>query len=377
MKRTKYPLLPYSQLVWDMMQTDKEVYTFRSRVRVEKAVGRAARIEEALRAALRNHAVFSMRVDEQGMQYYDEQGDLLHGQFYAVEIEEAVDYIELDITSNRILGDGISGMVIMEDFLRAYRGLPLEKDCYLEYLEQTEQNKQTERYTASKQWLEVKFDRLTAPVHPTTDYPLTNVQGWKEALLNDDWSDLQESVYNTGREYMVTLTGIVALAAALAMMDYNGTDEAALTWAYDGRETDIEQHICGSLHRDIPLSVSRKSTDKSRKQLLQQVRAEMRQGIAHSAYPYTLVKPHTEVWNYAVNVLQQSAPTEMLQQMPFAVEDFEDLSCHTAYALLDIEIYAGETLEIVYRYSATHYRQESIQRYAALVRKNAEWLLKD
>ena len=378
-ERKKYPLLPYSQLVWDMMQADKNVYTFASKARVKNEEERAERITEALKTALGNHPVFSMRVDDKGMQYYHPADDILHGQFHSVDIEEKGDYIELAITSNRILGDGISGILVMEDLLRTFRGLPLEKDDYIEYLEQTEQAKQTERYVADKQWLETKFDRLTAPVHPTPDYPLTYAQGWEEGLLNDDWSDIQNAAQETGREYMVTLTGIVSLAAALATMDYNGTDEAALTWAYDGRETPAEQRIYGSLHRDIPLCISRerKTKDKEQKRsLLKQVRTEMRQGIVHSAYPYTLTRPHTLIWNYALNVLQQPILTETLLQMPFEVELMED-SKHTAYLLLDVEIYAGESLSIAYRYSATHYKQESIRRFAAMVKENAEWLLTD
>lgn len=378
-ERKKYPLLPYSQLVWDMMQADKNVYTFASKARVKNETGRAERITEALKTALGNHPVFSMRVDDKGMQYYQPADDILHGQFHSVDIEEKGDYIELTITFNRILGDGISGILVMEDLLRAYQGLPLEKDDYIEYLEQTEQAKQTERYAADKQWLEAKFDRLTAPVHPTPDYPLTCAQGWEEGLLTDDWSDIQNAAQETGREYMVTLTGIVSLAAVLATMDYNGTDEAALTWAYNGRETPAEQRIYGSLHRDIPLYISRerKTKDKEQKRsLLKQVRTEIRQGIVHSAYPYTLTRPHTLIWNYALNVLQQPILTETLLQMPFEVELMED-SKHTAYSLLDVEIYAGESLSIAYRYSATHYKQESIRRFAAMVKENAEWLLTD
>ena len=46
-----------------------------------------------------------------------------------------------------------------------------------------------------------------------------------------------------------------------------------------------------------------------------------------------------------------------------------------AYALLDVEIYDLDSLHINYRYSATHYKESSIRRFAALVRKYVEWLI--
>ena len=130
----RYPLLPYSQLVWDMMQADRQVYTFVSTARIKKETGRAERITKALKTALGNHPMFGMRINDNGMQYYQPDNDILHGQFHSVDVEEKGKFIELHITTNRILGDGISGMLVMEDFLRAWHGMPLEKDYYLEYI---------------------------------------------------------------------------------------------------------------------------------------------------------------------------------------------------------------------------------------------------
>jgi hypothetical protein len=63
-------------------------------------------------------------------------------------------------------------------------------------------------------------------------------------------------------------------------------------------------------------------------------------------------------------------------EVPFAFEPIEtNVTPHIAYSLLDVEIYDGEELIINYRYSATHYKESSIRRFAALVRKYAEWLL--
>jgi hypothetical protein len=93
-------------------------------------------------------------------------------------------------------------------------------------------------------------------------------------------------------------------------------------------------------------------------------------------YPLTLTKPYSEKWNYALNVLVQQTIQEKALKVPFTFEviNLEDTQ-NIAYALLDVEIYDGAELMINYRYSATHYKESSIRRFAALVRKYAEWLL--
>ena len=371
----KYPLLPYSQLVFDMLQTNPEVYHTRFSLCIDKREVDVERLKMAVEAALRNHPVFSMHVDEQGMQTYEPLTDIFHGPYHSVDFCDEGESGRIDIAFNRILGDALSGNVWFEDLCRAYQGLSLLPDNYLEYLEQVERDKKSSRYTADKEWLECEFGNITCPVHPRTDVPLDIPCIPVEGTLLEDYSDLNERLNILADKQLIPLTALFSLASALAMMEYNGTDDAALTWAYDGRETPEEQHIYGSLHRDIPFKISRKSKVESQKRdLIRFTRKQYREGIAHSTYPYTLTKPHTEIWNYALNVLVQ--PSIMEKDIPFSFEVIETNSKHkVAYALLDVEIHENERLTILYRYSATHYKPKSIRKFAALVRKYVEWLI--
>lgn len=377
----RYPLLPYSQLVFDMLKTDPDVYTYRTRVRISKSDVDTVQFNHAIRAALTNHPVFRMAVDEQGMQHFNALADPMHGQYACMEMQEDSVYLYIDFTFNRILGDAISENIFLEDFLRAYRGLPLAPDNYLNYLQGIEDLKQSERYAADRQWLEERFGNLNCPVHPKTDTPLSTPMT-TEGTLTDNYSDLRDRINRVSTKRLITITAFVSLAAALAMMDYNGTDEVALTWAYEGRETEEEQHIYGSLHRDVPFKISRKSKVESQKQatrdeLLRQTRKAMREGVAHSSYPFTLIPPHNELWNYALNVLVQPTSEAIAATIPFAFEVLPTEQSDKAYALLDMDIYDSTALTINYRYSTAHYREESVRKFAGLVRKYAEWLLKD
>ena len=172
------------------------------------------------------------------------------------------------------------------------------------------------------------------------------------------------------------MDGFFSLCTALAIAEYNGTDEAALTWAYEGREAPEEQRIVGSLHRDIPFKINRKSIISNQGSAIREARNQIRSGIAHSDYPYTLTAPYNKRWNYAVNVLRIADPEDVLAQTSLPIEIVSVPPQKYAYALLDVEIHERtDTLALWFRYSATNYKESSIRRFAALIRQNAEWLL--
>lgn len=372
----KYPLLPYSQLVFDMLKTNPDVYYTRFSVRVNKQEVDVLRLRNAIEIALRNHPVFSMRVDLEGMQYYDPLSDIYQGQYHSINFFDEGESVRVDVTYNRILGDTRSELIIFEDVFRTYQGQPLAPDYYITYLEQIEQYKRMPRYEENRRMLEQEFDALTCPVHPKTDVPLDVDIEPIEGILQQNYGAIYSRLSVFSQEQVLPLTAIISLASALAIMEYNNTGEAALTWAYEGREREDEQRIFGSLHRDIPFRVQ-KSKLETRESAIREARKLYRKGIALSTYPYTLTPPHTETWNYALNVLVRPTTFDMHETIPFPIEDLpveEDI--RPAYALLDVEIHeVDKSLQLVYRYSATHYKPESIRRFAALVRKYVEWLV--
>ncbi len=392
----RFALLPYSQLVFDMMRAEPKVYWFSYSLRLDPLS--AERLAQALQQVLRAHAVFSMEVDDDGMQHLVPKQDIFHGQYHSFDFIEEGGKVVLRVAYNRILLDGLSGIIIAEEVLRAYRGVPIEADRYVDYLRVTEENRLTERYTRSQRWLESEFGGITeAMVHPKTDTPIVGAFIAHEGVLTEDYSEFSKLMSKLTNEQLISPTGLFSLCAALAIMSYNAQDEAALTWAYDGRESEAEQHIVGSLHRDIPLkininnycstaeqntmiaSLSEQAIRSERLKLFKQLRRQMREGIVHSNYPYTLTRPNTQLWNYAVNVLVQPTMSDVSEVVPFDFEMIEPTNAEPAkaYSLLDIELYDESCFTVVYRYSATHYKEESIRKYAALVRQYAEWLLTD
>ena len=361
----KYPLLPFSQLVYDMTRWMPSIYRFPFTYRWAGGAKEKERIEQAIRAALMNHPVFQMKVDWRGRQYVSPLDDILHGPYHDIDLAVDGEDLVISLTISRILGDGKSGEILLEDIQQAYEGRSLDPDDYWGYLAYVEQQKQSNHYKDSKAWLANEFANESIPVHPTPDKHLWTLLPPKAGLYQADYTDLHNRINQLAETEHLSMDGFFSLCVALAIAEYCDTDAAALTWAYEGRERPEEQRIFGSLHRDIPFQIANHQSPITNHQsdLIRQARKQIRSGIAHSDYPYTLTKPYSNRWNDAINVLR--VPDDMPLQK-------------YAYALLDIEIHeSSDSLALWYRYSATHYKAESIERFAALVRKYAEWLLKD
>ena len=372
----KYPLLPYSRLVYDITRWMPGVYRFPITLRWKNGAKEKNRIEQAIRLALENHPVFSMQVDWKGQHYSSKHKDILHGKYHRFSLSEDGEDVLIQAELSRILGDGKSMEILAEDLERAYKGLPLESDDYWGYVARYEQQKKGAHYQDSHEWLKQEFADDIIPVRPAIDRRwIATLLPPQAGLYIDDYTVLHENIERLKEDQFISYEGIFSLASALAIAEYCGTNEAALTWAYEGRERPEEQRIYGSLHRDVPFQI-RKSKIVNRESAIRETRNQIRSGIAHSDYPYTLTAPFTKRWNYAVNVLRVTDVEDMLHNtsLPIEIVSFPELKY--AYALLDIEIHEkAESLQLVYRYSATHYKPESIRRFAALVRKYIEWLV--
>ena len=373
-----YPLLPFSQLVFDMTRWGVGFYLFPVLIKWHDGAKEKKHIERAIRAALANHPVFQMRVDWLGNHYSSPLKDMFHGRFHDVALSVRGDDLIIQAQISRILGDGKSIEILLDDIRRAYEGLPLEPDNYWGYVARFEQHKTDPHYRISQDWLINEFANTSVPVRPTTDRKrLFTLLPPKPGIYKSDYSDLQEKIQTFSEAHYLSYEGLFSLCTALAIAEYCGTDEAALTWAYEGRETLEEQRIFGSLHRDIPFQINHKlKTINHKSDLIRLARNQIRSGIAHSDYPYTMTAPYNKRWNYAVNVLRANDVKDMLCALNLPIEIVSVPELKYAYALLDVEIHEhAEDLSLYFRYSATYYKESSIRRFAALVRKYVEWLI--
>ena len=377
----KYPLLPFSQLVFNMTRWMPWVYMFDFKWCWPGKKNELAYLEGIIVEVLNNHPVFKMQVDRHGLQTYNPALIGLKGRFHQIRLWTQGEDVYGSFKWSRILGDAKSIYVLFENVINAYKGEVLPTDQYLYYLETIAQAQCSVRYTESKMWLESTFADTNVPVRPSIDRKkVQTLLPWRVGILKEDYTDLAAEINQFLHDKMLTLDGFFSLCVSLAISEYCGTDRAALTWAYEGRETPEEQHIFGSLHRDIPFQISRINPitrlPYTRDELVRQARQQIRSGIAHSDYPYTLSEPHNARWDYAVNIIRNMNPDQFLSAAAVPTVLLPMPKQRIAYAILDIEVCDWQgRMELVYRYSATHYKQASMQRFATLVKQNALWLL--
>ena len=115
----------------------------------------------------------------------------------------------------------------------------------------------TQHYSDSKAWLESEFADDTIPVRPTIDKHFWTLLPPKAGLYKADYTNLHDLINQLAETEHLSMDGFFSLCATLAIAEYCGTDAAALTWAYEGRERPEEQRVFGSLHRDVPFRISK------------------------------------------------------------------------------------------------------------------------
>lgn len=361
-----FPLLPFSQVVFDSMRDGGvDRWTFCVTMRTSAMQVDVERLRTAVETVLQHHPIFSMRIDDSGLQHYERN---YRTPYISFDISEENGEVCFLVRANRILGDATSFALLLNNISLAYMGEPLPKDNLLHFLHERQRHplspsweKSRERLCSacesSREWLHSQFDNLTAPTTITPDIPFgkeehSSLAIWQESL---EGYSIQDNA-NT----------VLTLATALAIMDYNDTDEAALTWAYVGRETAEQQAIFGSLHRDVPFVLSRKE-NVSYGEMLAEARRQIEQGIIHSDYPYTFLAERRDVWRNAVNVLIQPTfvPEMCGAQWSFSLLPASD----EAYCALDVE-FTQSPLTLTIKYSSGNYGEQSIQRFASLIKKN-------
>lgn len=368
MEQTKvtYPLLPYSQVVYDSLKTHPDAHARVLHIRLDGQQWDIARLRIAMEKTHRSFGVFEMAIDGEGHQYRVARENILEGPYHSVVITEHGPEILLDIRLNRILGDETSKILLLQTFIQCYEGAEPEADGYWEWLKAYEDRKQTARYVEHRKILEEKFGVVDYPVNLTADKSCIIE---KEGLLQFDLQEFEQDIEMFKQDWLLSLNGLMVLATGLAIMDMEGTERAGLTWAYDGRETEQEQRIFGSLHRDVPIVLEREPLE----QMIRQTRNRIREGIRLSDYPYTLTQPEDSVWHKAVNVIFEPSWENVVNYFsPSMIELSVDPE--TEHVHLDVEVFESP-LRMQLRYDTACYTEQRIAEFAQQIKENVRKIL--
>lgn len=370
-----HKLLPFSMLVHhDIMHRDGgRRWTYPILLRTKADLIDIEQLRIAVNQVIAHHPVFSMHIGNDGTQQYTKG---YCSPYIETKVYQQDGYAYLSLKLNRILGDAHSFVLMAQNIWRAYRGEPLPYDGYLQYLCDYEAHARSSACQEHAEWLMQQYGTPSYQLLPEPDSVegLLDQEAYVPLIVHPDYA---EQLTAFSHKEHISINAFYCLATALAIMDYNATDEAGLTWAYLGRETREEMSIFGSLHRDIPMRITKtktKTEGETKVAILAQLRQQMEDGIVHSDYPFTLLSPEESPWHTAVNVLVQPSLTEAMEGCPAEFELVAQTEQAESYCMLDIDI-TPAPLTLTVNYSPRHYTHASIQRFANLIDRNAKMLL--
>ena len=274
-------------------------------------------------------------------------------------VTEKYGYLFFDI--HHTIFDGTSSKVLMQDIVKAYYDMPLERDYYYLTLSEYEESIDTEGYLEDKEYFEkmydntAKFSRRPRVDNDTRENSLGRIFG--ELASNEDAMKVVESKYG------ITRNAFFSFVSMLSVAIYNKDPNVLISWTYNGRDDIKKFSIVGMLLKDLRLSLElRKHTFI--KDLYKDVKEQVENGIAHSNYPYTMLEGNSVVNDDVLCFLYQENLRDNAEGMDdFEIEEVEIRRNRSASEnILDIELLDGKDgLALMIEYNASCYEQESME----------------
>lgn len=288
---------------------------------------------------------------------------IINNKLYRMELfeTETNGYIFFDV--HHTIFDGTSLGVIMQDIIKSYYEMPLERDYYYKMLLDREEMIGKEAYLEDKAYFESLYEGEGYSVRPKLDFATReNALGhhFVSMATNEDAMQKVEDTYGISRNAFYGLVTMLTIAA------YNHASKVKISWTYNGRDDLSKMNTIGLLLCDLPLAIQ--LTRKTRiVDLYKDVQEQVAGGIQHSAYPFDLL---------GSSVVEEDCVCFLYQEDIRDTDGLADLGIETVEVrqnkaasgnILDIEILDGkEGLGLYMDYTASCYKKESIERFTKL-----------
>ncbi len=287
------------------------------------------------------------------------------------ETEKAA-YIFFDV--HHTIFDGTSFKVLMGNVGKAYMDMPMEKDYYYLMLQQRENMINTPLYEESKKYFETKYDSdndWTTKPKPDFESNNTEMGEYKCSLeiSQEQMKRIEKSFKITRNEFFITVT-------SLAIAIYNNKPNVKMSWIYNGRDSLVTMSSVGLLFKDLPIAFKFKP-DVTIREIYLDAHKQVQKAIEHSVYPY-VDRNVPEVSDDVAYLLYQRDIRDVGKMDGMEPETI-DIRQNQAASQTNIDIQildASEGLQIMIDYSASIYKDESIEKFKDIFIKVAHILLK-
>ena len=288
---------------------------------------------------------------------------LINSRLYRCRIfqTEKAGYAFIDI--HHSLFDGTSFKVFMQNIVKSYMGMPLDKDYYYYIIDKREKEQHSQFYEEAKEYFESRYENVDWSIKPDTNHE-SRENDFGELLTeleisNERMTEIEKSFRISRNEFFIT-------AATLSIAFYNNKNDVKISWVYNGREDMNDLSSVGLLFRELPVGLRLKD-DRTLRDLYLDVHEQVQEAIKYSCYPYVDINSEVVSSDAAYLLYQQ----DIRDEGGFGDMSIESIDVRQNQAasqtVLDIEILDGEDgLEAMIDYASSRYDDESMVKYKDL-----------
>ena len=245
-------------------------------------------------------------------------------------------YLFMDV--HHLLMDGGSLGVVLGDIMNAYFGREMRKDYYFALLDRAEEQaaegavERDRAYFMDTYGEEDDWCNIPAPDHDSTDIR----QAGRMRRLAFDAEQVRAA-----EEYWGVSHSVMAISAGLlALSRFTGKKHVMINWIFNNRLAPETENAVGMLIRNLPAAVLMENITSAR-ELLQSVKEQVAQGIAHSAWDFMTENRQAYVNDCMEVNLQLGINADELDELKHEMIELQD-DFSAAGARLEMELLENE-----------------------------------
>ncbi len=238
-------------------------------------------------------------------------------------------YLFMDI--HHLIMDGPSLGVLLADVVNAYKGRELERDFYFairaeEAAKIADGSREQDKKWYNDYYKDEVWCKIVPPDHESDNIKETDMP--HELSFGEDQLKAAEEYWNASHSVMAITVALVALSKL------TGKKHVMTNWIYNNRLSPESQNCVGMLIKNLP-AAARMEEYSSTRELLQSIKNQVTEGIAHSTYDHM-----ADTYKSFLDDCM-----EVNLQMGFNGEEIDDLN-PTPIELANDFIASGARLEI-------------------------------
>ncbi len=275
-------------------------------------------------------------------------------------------YFFMDI--NHLTVDGTSYVIvvreIMERYLMSGKIEASRPDNYYLMLSKRESAKLRPNYMEDKAYYEKRYGGITWSKRLYTE---AVTRGNTFEYIKQDVKivpeELGELTHNSG----LGKNGLFIAAQLLALVSYNHTPDALISWIYKGRDDQNLQNVVGLLYRELPVAI-RFDPKATLGALLSDIQDQIIQGIVHSSYPWVSLNASPSSNDNIVLNYQDMIGFEKNLPMNVELIDIPVSGDDAAESGMEVEItdVDDENICITAEFSSNRFKRDDVIRYITM-----------